>query len=210
MAAAYVRIHQAILEQIRSGKLLPGKKLASERDLAAQFGVSLMTARHAVSVLQQEGYVIRRVGSGTFVAPATSGGQRLQDPHELVNGKVVGRLVSAQLLAEGALVPEAMTGQACGLVTRHWIVGTSKVVEEQIWLPATNERELRKLGTTPLLAWLGIEGIFARETIEAVVVAGGAVLRLTQTLFDASQTVVAYRVTLGEAERVRVQRLIQR
>jgi DNA-binding transcriptional regulator YhcF (GntR family) len=210
MAAAYVRIHQAILEQIRSGKLLPGKKLASERDLAAQFGVSLMTARHAVSVLQQEGHVIRRVGSGTFVAPATSGGQRLQDPHELANGKVVGRLVSAQLLAEGALVPEAMAGQACGLVTRHWSAGTSKVVEEQIWLPSTSERELRKIGTTPLLAWLAIEGMFARETIESIVVQGAAVLRLTQTLYDGSQNVVAYRVTLGQAERVRVQRLIHR
>jgi GntR family transcriptional regulator len=51
MAAAYLRIHQTILEQIRSGKLLPGDKLASERDLATKYEVSLMTARHAVSML---------------------------------------------------------------------------------------------------------------------------------------------------------------
>ncbi len=210
MAAAYVRIHQAILEQIRSGKLQPGDKLASERDLAAKFEVSLMTARHAVSLLQQEGCVIRRVGSGTFVAPATSGGQRLQDPHELFSGKLSGRLAAAQILAEGALLPEAMAGQSCGLLSRVWLAGSARVIEEQIWIPATSERELRKLGTTPLLSWLALDGLFAKETIEAIVVQGTAVLRLTQTLYDGSQRAVAHRVALCQGDRMRIQRIIQR
>lgn len=210
MAAAYVRIHQAILEQIRSGKLQPGDKLASERDLAAKFEVSLMTARHAVSMLQQEGCVIRRVGSGTFVAPATSGGQRLQDPHELFSGKLVGRLAAAQILAAGALLPEPMAGQNCGLVSRVWTLGSARLIEEQIWIPAASERDLRKLGTTPLLAWLTVDGLFAKETIEAVVVQGAAVLRLTHTLYDGSQSAVAHRVALCQGDRMRVQRIIQR
>jgi DNA-binding GntR family transcriptional regulator len=210
MAAAYVRIHQAILEQIRSGKLQPGDKLASERDLAAKFEVSLMTARHAVSVLQQEGFVIRRVGSGTFVAPSTTGGQRLQDPHELFNGKLTCRLAASQLLAEGALLPEPMSGQTCGLLSRVWLSGAARIIEEQIWIPATNERELRKLGTAPLIAALGLDDLFAKETIEAVGVQGTAVLRLTQTLYDGAQRAVAHRVAFCQGDRIRVQRIIQR
>jgi DNA-binding transcriptional regulator YhcF (GntR family) len=210
MAAAYLRIHQAISEQIRAGKLQPGDKLPSERDLAARFGVSLMTARHAVSMLQQEGSVIRRVGSGTFVAPATSGGQRLQDPHELCSSRLVGRLAALQLLAEGALLPQPMAGQACGVASRVWTAGAVRVIEEQIWIPAGNEKDLRKLGATPLLAWLTVDGLFARETIEAVVVHGSSMLRITHTLYDGSQRAVAHRVALCLGDRIRVQRIIQR
>ncbi len=209
MAAAYVRIHQTILEQIRSGKLQPGDKLPSERDLAGKFEVSLMTARHAVSMLQQEGFVIRRVGAGSFVAPATSGGQRLQDPQELFKGKLTGRLVATQMLAAGAVVPEPMAGVACGLVARVWSAGTNRMIEEQIWLPVANERELRKIGSTPLLEWIGVEGLFARETIEAVVVQGSAFLRITQTLYDSTQRPLAHRVSLCPGDKVQVQRILQ-
>ena len=210
MAAAYLRIHQAISEQIRSGKLQPGDKLPSERDLAARFGGSNMTARHAVAQLQQEGSVIRRVGSGTFVAPATSGGQRLQDPHELCGSKLVVRLAAAQMLAEGAVLPPPLAGQTCGMLSRVWTAGAARVIEEQIWLPARNERELRKVAGTPLLTWLAAQDLFAKETIEAVVIQGSAMLRITQTLYEGSQRVVAHRVALCLADRVRMQRIIQR
>jgi|GEM_PF-3571754 Bacterial regulatory proteins, gntR family len=209
MAAAYVRIHQTLLEQIRSGKLQPGAKLASERDLATTFAVSLMTARHAVSILQQEGYVIRRVGSGTFVAPSTTGGQRLQDPHDLFKGRLTVRLVATQMFAAGAVIPEPMLGQTCGLVARVWSSGTTRVIEEQIWLPVENERELRKIGSTPLLGWLSVEGLFAKETIEAVVLQGSAFLRITQTCFDASQRPLAHRVLLCPGDKVQLQRIVR-
>lgn len=52
----------------RCGKLPVGALLPSELELAAQFGVSRMTARHAVLMLVQEGLVERRRGAGSFVA----------------------------------------------------------------------------------------------------------------------------------------------
>jgi GntR family transcriptional regulator len=46
----------------------PGDRLPSESELCARFGVSRMTARHAVQQLEQEHLVHRRRGKGTFVS----------------------------------------------------------------------------------------------------------------------------------------------
>jgi GntR family transcriptional regulator len=66
---AYKQIQNAILRRIESGELRTGDAVASERELARFYGVSLMTARHALAVLEREGMVERRRGAGTFVAP---------------------------------------------------------------------------------------------------------------------------------------------
>ena len=66
---AYKRIQSAILKRIERGHLKPGDVVDSERELAKIHHVSLMTARHALAVLEREGMVERRRGSGTFVAP---------------------------------------------------------------------------------------------------------------------------------------------
>ena len=57
------------MRQIESGQLKPGDSVNSERELARLHGVSLMTARHGLSVLEHEGFVVRRPGAGTFVGP---------------------------------------------------------------------------------------------------------------------------------------------
>jgi GntR family transcriptional regulator len=66
---AYKRIQGAILKRIETGRLKAGDAVDSERELARIHGVSLMTARHALAVLEREGMVERRRGAGTFVAP---------------------------------------------------------------------------------------------------------------------------------------------
>jgi GntR family transcriptional regulator len=57
---AYQKIQNAILRQIESGQLKPGDAVDSERELAKIHGVSLMTARHGLSMLEREGLVLRR------------------------------------------------------------------------------------------------------------------------------------------------------
>jgi GntR family transcriptional regulator len=66
---AYARIQETIQKRIESGQLKPGDPVESERLLARSYGVSLMTARHALVTLEREGMVERKRGSGTFVAP---------------------------------------------------------------------------------------------------------------------------------------------
>ena len=52
----------------RIATLRPGQRLPSDADLCAEFGVSRMTARHAMAQLAEEGLVRRDPGRGTFVA----------------------------------------------------------------------------------------------------------------------------------------------
>lgn len=65
---AYQRIQGALRRVIDSGELRPGDAVPSERELARIHAVSLMTARHALATLEQEGVVERRRGVGTFVS----------------------------------------------------------------------------------------------------------------------------------------------
>jgi GntR family transcriptional regulator len=67
---AYQRIQSVIRKRIDSGQLRAGDPVPSERELAKTHHVSLMTARHALASLEREGFVERRRGIGTFVAPA--------------------------------------------------------------------------------------------------------------------------------------------
>lgn len=52
---------------IEDGRYVHGERLPAERDLAARFGTSRGTARHALKQLEALNLVSRRIGSGTFV-----------------------------------------------------------------------------------------------------------------------------------------------
>ncbi|HEX5847849.1 MAG TPA: GntR family transcriptional regulator [Rubrobacter sp.] len=65
---AYRRVGEEISARIKSGELAPGSRIPSERELAAEKGISRMTARAAVGLLTRRGLVERRERSGVFVA----------------------------------------------------------------------------------------------------------------------------------------------
>ena len=66
----HAQIENWLADAIAVGQLAPGDRLPAEHDLAAWFGVSRMTLRHALGELAQRGLVVRAVGrnGGTFVA----------------------------------------------------------------------------------------------------------------------------------------------
>jgi GntR family transcriptional regulator len=64
----YVKIREALRQEITDGTLQRGEKILSEDLLAEKYNVSRMTVRQGIADLIDEGYLYRRHGVGTFVA----------------------------------------------------------------------------------------------------------------------------------------------
>lgn len=64
---AYLQLYRFLVSDIESGVIPFGGKLPSKRTLAEETGVSVITAEHAVMLLEEEGYVESRQRSGSFV-----------------------------------------------------------------------------------------------------------------------------------------------
>jgi len=63
----YQKITDDILSAIQSGKLAPGDRISSVREITEKYGVSQITALRVFKELLNTGKVIRRNGSGYFV-----------------------------------------------------------------------------------------------------------------------------------------------
>ncbi|MFB9279289.1 GntR family transcriptional regulator [Cohnella cellulosilytica] len=64
----YRQIQHYLQEQILSGKLRPGDRVPSEKELSAYFKVSQMTSKQALAALADAQLVTRIKGKGSFVA----------------------------------------------------------------------------------------------------------------------------------------------
>jgi GntR family transcriptional regulator / MocR family aminotransferase len=67
--ARRVRVYLTIVDAIRGGDLPPGTRLPSARQLAAEWGYARGAVEEAFAQLQIEGFIERRVGDGSYVAP---------------------------------------------------------------------------------------------------------------------------------------------
>ena len=72
----YRQIVDQLSELIRSGRLSPGTRLPSVRDLAGRLMVSLITTRRAYADLEAANLIVRRQGQGTFVVDEPAGASR--------------------------------------------------------------------------------------------------------------------------------------
>ncbi len=66
----YDLVYDGIVRKIEGGKWSPGDRLPSEAALGEEYGVSLGTVQRSLRMLESEGLVVRRHGSGTYVAAA--------------------------------------------------------------------------------------------------------------------------------------------
>jgi DNA-binding FadR family transcriptional regulator len=64
----YEQVADRIAADIRSGRLAPGDRLPSERDLARRLEVGRASVREAIASLQVAGLLETRPGAGSFVA----------------------------------------------------------------------------------------------------------------------------------------------
>ena len=125
------RISEVIVEQIRllmrQGQLKPGDRLPPERDLCERFGVSRVTVREALRMLESSGLVEIRVGArgGAFVTAPTSNrvGEGLAD---LLTLSVISaaNVTEVRLILEVGIVP-----LVCERATEEDLADLEKICE---------------------------------------------------------------------------------
>ncbi|WIF94004.1 trehalose operon repressor [Caminicella sporogenes] len=67
MDKKYLNIYNEILNKIENNYFKPNSKLPSENDLMREYNVSRATIRNALNLLEQNGYIQKIKGKGSFV-----------------------------------------------------------------------------------------------------------------------------------------------
>ena len=125
----YLQLKRWIEDAIKGGAINPGDALPSERDLALKVDVSRVTVRKAVLQLVQEGVLVQRHGSGTFVAPET---QRVEQSLSQLTSFTEdmarrGMAVRAEWLDRGLYVPSPEETIILGLSSGEKVARISRL-----------------------------------------------------------------------------------
>lgn len=64
----YQQIKKQIIQAVFHQELKPREALPSIRKLAKELGISAITARRAYEELEGEGFIVSRIGKGSFIA----------------------------------------------------------------------------------------------------------------------------------------------
>ncbi|MGZ3184429.1 MAG: GntR family transcriptional regulator [Telluria sp.] len=65
----YMQVARKLIQDVREGRYQVDQALPSERLLSEQLDISRVTARKAIDQLVEQGLVVRKRGSGNYVAP---------------------------------------------------------------------------------------------------------------------------------------------
>ncbi|HAM54668.1 MAG TPA: transcriptional regulator [Candidatus Rokubacteria bacterium] len=178
----YHRIAEALRARIREGELLAGARLPTQRDLARSFGVTLMTLRQALEVLEREQLIARRHGLGTFVAGPSVDYDILQLQRFAGDLSAKGERVDTRLLGSRPALADRRVADALGVPPRARVLAVERLrlVDgrpmslQRSFLPAHVGDEVMRadLASTPLHQVLefklGLVIERASETVSAV------------------------------------------
>jgi GntR family transcriptional regulator len=178
----YHQIAQTLRERIATSGQGPGERLDNQRSLAREFGVTLMTLRQALDLLERDGLIARRHGLGTFVARPAIDYDILQLRALAGDLSALGEDVATRFLRSHFAAADRRVAEALGLaeqaevfvLERLRLVDGEPVSFQASYLPAALGAEVSRfdLAVTPLRQVLtfklGIEITAARETVSAV------------------------------------------
>jgi GntR family transcriptional regulator len=221
---AYRRIQLTLQKRIEAGELQPGDAVPSERELARNHEVSLMTARHALAEMEREGLVDRRRGAGTFVALPTIHFNRLASFTEQMASR--GLPARSRILCASVVEGEQEAAARLSLSPHARLVkierlrqsGEQPFAVEICYLPAEEFQGLLSLPLErrSLFATLerdyNIELAYADEEVDATpasariaellgIHAGAPVLRIRQALFSTAGKAAVYVIGCYRSDR---------
>jgi GntR family transcriptional regulator len=180
----YSQVERIVMDMIDSGRLSPGQRAPSERQIAETLGISRMTARAAMSSLVADGYLYSVPGKGTFVANPKMRQDLLELTSFTEDMRKRGLKPGARLLELGVTngAPEKIYGAlglsgADGLLRIHRLrtADEEPMCLETSYLPKDYatwlfEEDLESGSLYRLLESHGVELVRAEEHLEATLV----------------------------------------
>ena len=177
----FAQVKSAIDRAIVSGELQPQRRIPSERELSALFGVSRMTVRQALTAMIGEGTLYTRTGKGTYVAE-----RKIEQPLQRLTSftqditargmRPSSRLIAAELLPapiELALALSIPPGSELVRLQRLRLADDQPLAIETSHIPHVRcpgllNHDLERRSLYALLHdRFGLELASARQTIEA-------------------------------------------
>ncbi len=227
----YFRIAEALRDRITRGDLAPGTRLDNQRKLAHGFGVTLMTLRQALEVLERDNLISRHHGLGTFVASPPIDYDILQLRRFAGDLRAKGEQVATRVLGTRLPVSDRRAASALDLAAqarlfvleRLWLVDGRPTSLQRSFLRAAQGEEVARadLGTTPLREVLefklGVTIARARETVSAVRLgrrearelgstAGAAAFESERVSYDAAGQPIVFDRVFIPGDRFRITR----
>jgi GntR family transcriptional regulator len=213
----YYQISSILRGRILSGELPPGAPLAGEEALGREYGVSRITVRRALSILESEGLIDRQRGRGTFVSDAVRRVEPTRFSGSMEDMIALGIQTSTRVLDQQYIEPPDHVAERLNLDDGARVLKLDKLrlIEGQPfsivinYLPESIGRRLSvdDLSDKPLLVVLeeklNIKADEAVQSVEATaadadaaslldVAIGDPLLRVERTVYDLRQNPVEY------------------
>jgi GntR family transcriptional regulator len=163
------QLADVLRDRIVDGELSPGDRLPSEPDLARVLGVSRASVRAAITLIEEDGFVRRRRGSGTYIAnrPVHNdlgrnfGVSSMIAAIGLEPGVVDEHCETAPAPPEIATALGIETGEPVSILRRVRTASGRRVVDSTDWLRADDigEDELRLVADGSIYAILADRGL---------------------------------------------------
>ena len=123
----YHRIAESLRGRIRDGEWMAGAPLPNQRRLARDFGVTLMTLRQALELLERDRLITRRHGLGTFVAAPSIDYEILKLQRFAGDLSAQGEAVTTRVLEARPATADRRVAAALGLTLRARVVALERL-----------------------------------------------------------------------------------
>jgi DNA-binding FadR family transcriptional regulator len=126
-------VYRSLLRSIKDGLMVPGAKLPNERELAQQLNTSRTAVRSALAMMESQGLLRRRVGSGTFLTEDARNVFDRMDQTDTTDHEAVPSFTE---IIEGRLLFEpAMMHLVVRRVQEHEIAEMRRILDEILDVP---------------------------------------------------------------------------
>lgn len=179
----YCQLMQRIIEAIEEHRLEVDEQLPSERELCSDYGLSRSTVRQAFLELEQQGYIYKVHGKGTFVSPKKLNQELLKFYSFTSEMKKIGKVPSSRVLSFDVVTCDRHLAQKLGTAEgaeaycfqRLRLADDKPVMLETSYVPVCRFQGLTRemLENSAMYDIFthqyGVEFTFAQENFQAVV-----------------------------------------